>query len=693
MENILYNISQVLGITIIHSLWQGLLIYSMLRVVLLFASGFTASSKYLMAVSSLLAITGWFAYTLIHEIQLYDWLAKPVNPANMPLLAAFPNMQQFGNQTIRYYYSIEKYLPYVTAIYVLGLLLNMCKVVLAHRKIRTIKRTMSLGVQLQQQIGRFAKKLDITKKVKVGFSHMVDVPCIVGFLKPVILLPITLSTYLEAEEIEAILMHELAHIKRNDYLINLLQQVITTLLFFNPCVLLINKIIGEERENSCDDLVVDSTKAPVVYAKALFKLEQNRQNELQLALAVTGKKYQLLNRIERIMKTKKQMPSIRPTLVAMLILTVGVSGLALLNPEIAQGKISVKAITPEIIKELVTPDTIPAKKAVKIKRAVTKNHEAYTAKVKAEIANRRAENRSAYNNNYNNNNNYSYNVGLNDPQLEKLSKEVERHGDAIGKYYDSPEFKAKSEEIDKLGKQIDAFYNSPEIKQATADQEKAAKEYENLWGGRSGKIDEISKQMSAAGDVMSKYYDSKEFKDMHAKIAKKYGIPVDGVFNSDDVKNDDNYRQYQAEIKKNIPQNVLQQQDKMKDLGKQMRDYTSSPDIKKSQEAMRTTGESMRKAYHNPDIKATQERMRKIGQEMRSYADNPDMKKEKEELRAASQRLREYTRSPEFKKKVAEYRRTHPNEGWNWNSNDAKDDIEQPEAPEKPTAPEKPENN
>jgi bla regulator protein BlaR1 len=462
------------------------------------------------------------------------------------------------------------------------------------------------------------------------------------------------------------------------------------------CVLLINKIIGEERENSCDDLVDDSTKAPVIYAKALFKLEQTRQNELQLALAVTGKKYHLLNRIERIMKTKKQMPSVRPTLVAMLILTIGVSGLALLNPEIAQGKISVKAITPEVIKELVTPDTIPAKKAVKAKRtaekAVTKSQAATTTKVKAEIAAARAKNRSAFNYNYGN---YSYHVGMDDPQLEKLSKEVERHGDAIGKYYDSPEFKAKSEEMDKLGKQIDAFYNSPEIKQATADQEKAAKEYENLWSGRSGKIDEISKQMSAAGDVMSKYYESTEFKDMHAKIAKKYGIPVDGVFNSNDVKNDDNYRQYQAEVKKNIPQNVLQQQDKMKDLGKQMRDYTSSPDIKKSQEAMRITGESMRKAYHNPDIKATQERMRKIGQEMRDYTANPDMKREKEELRAASEKLRAYTKSPEFKKKVAEYRKTHPDEAWNWNNNndDTKADIEKPQAPDKPEAPEKSESN
>jgi bla regulator protein BlaR1 len=159
--------------------------------------------KYLLAVSSLLTITGWFAYTLINQIQLYDWLAKPANLANMPIMLNLPaNIQQFGNQTIRYYYSIQEYLPYVTAVYVIGLLLNMARVVLAHRKIQTIKRTMSLGVQLQQQIGIFAKKLNITKKVKVGFSHLVDVPCIVGYFKPVILLTFYLSTYLGPKKLK-----------------------------------------------------------------------------------------------------------------------------------------------------------------------------------------------------------------------------------------------------------------------------------------------------------------------------------------------------------------------------------------------------------------------------------------------------------------------------------------------------------
>jgi bla regulator protein BlaR1 len=608
--------------------------------------------------------------------------------ANMPLMLELPaNMRHFNDATIRYYYSIEKYLPYVTAIYVLGLVLNMAKVMLAHHKIVAIKRTMSIGIQLQQQIGRFAQKLNINKKVQVGLSHLVDVPCIVGFLKPVILLPITLSTYLEAEEIEAILMHELAHIKRNDYIINLLQQVITTLLFFNPCVLLINKIIGEERENSCDDLVVNSTNKPVVYAKALFKLEQNRQNELQLALAVTGKKYHLLNRIERIMKTKKQVPSIRPTLVAMLILTLAVSSLALLSPQIAQGKISLKAITPEAIAGIITPDTLPAKKGTAAKKASVKNQHAINAKMKAE---KNGRNATGYVYNYNNNNNYAYNSGINDPELERLSKEVEKHGNAIGNYYNSADFKAQSEKLEKMGQQLQAYYESDKIKQATDAQKLAAEKFEKAWAGKGEQLDKYGKQMSGLGDQISKYYNSKEFKDLNARIAKKYNVSTEGYH---DYRTEPNYKKYQDELQENVPDNIKQVNKQMKELGEQMKAISNNPDTRRQQDDMRTAGEAMRAAYNNPDMKATQEQMRKIGQDMRNYTNNPEIQREKELLQAASAKLRAYTQSPEFKKKVAEYRKTHPENAYQWNNSEDIEKPEVPEKPEKPEAPEKPENN
>src|SRR6202012_5849428 len=248
----------------------------------------------------------------------------------------------------RYNYTIEWLLPYITIVYLIGLMFNTGQLVWARKKINHIRQTMSIDVQMQLKVDQFVSMLNITDKVRFGLSKLVDAPCMMGYFKPVILLPFTLSTYLSAEEIEIIILHELAHIKRNDYLINLAQQAMSVMLFFNPFAQLINRIINKERENSCDDIVIEATQKPLVYAHALLKLEQTRQHDQQLALAATGKKYHLLNRIERIMKTKKQIPSLRPALLATLILTISTCCIALLNPQIAQGKVSVKAIAPII---------------------------------------------------------------------------------------------------------------------------------------------------------------------------------------------------------------------------------------------------------------------------------------------------------------------------------------------------------
>jgi bla regulator protein BlaR1 len=667
MENILYNISQVLGITIIHSLWQGLLIYFLLRLALVLLAGLSSSKKYLLAVSSLLAITGWFAYTLVNEIQIYDWLAvKPTNLANMPLMLELPaNIRQFNDQSMRYYYSIEEYLPYITLLYIAGLLTNAGRLVMARKKINTIKQTMSIDVILQQQISHFAEKFDITQKVKVGLSKMVDVPCIVGYFKPVILLPFTLSTYLSEEEIEAILMHELAHIKRNDYLVNVAQQVITSLLFFNPCVLLINKIIGEERENCCDDLVVDAMQSPVIYAKALFKLEQTRQNELQLALAVTGKKYHLLNRIERIMKTKKQTISVRPTLVAMLILTIGIGCMALLNPEIAQGKISVKAIKPTI--ENFLADTI-RKKAVKTKAAKT------TAKATAK-SNYKIQ-KFNQNRNNNNNHNFYYNDGLKDPQLDKLTAEVDKHANAIGKYYESDVFKSYSADMEKRGKEMEAFYNNDKMKELTAAQEKLGAEFEKKWGGKNNQMEQLGKQMEGLGKQVETYFNSPEFKEMNAKLQKKYGIK-DNNFHDE---SDENYKKYQEELQKNLSPQIKQQTEQMKKLGEDMRNRYGAA-MRKDGDQMRRMGDSMRRAFDNPRMKQQQAEMRKMGDKMRAYADNPEIKKQKELLKQATDRLKEYTNTPEFKAKVREFKNSR--RVYNWDDNgDMKEVPPAPPAPE-----------
>jgi len=337
MENILYNISQVLGITIIHSLWQGLLVYIILRIVISATPSIPALKKYSFAVISMLSISIWFFYTLLTEINTYTWISlKSLNFSRL-----LPHLNQLANIHIQtpYYNSIANTLPYVCILYFIGLAANLLKLGWEWNKVQQVKRSLIPAEQMQQFINTFSKKLNINKPIKLEFSELVDVPCMVGYLKPLIILPVSLATHLSACEIEAILLHELAHIKRNDYLVNLMQRVISVMLFFNPFAQLVNRIINREREHSCDDLVVEKTGKPLIYVKALLKLEETRGVRLQLALGATGKRFHLLNRIERIMKTKKQIGSISHLSLMILLLAGSISCIAWLSPKTADVKI------------------------------------------------------------------------------------------------------------------------------------------------------------------------------------------------------------------------------------------------------------------------------------------------------------------------------------------------------------------
>ena len=675
----MYNISQVLGITIIHSIWQGLVIYFMLRILLLFSAQLSSSKKYTLALMSLLAITAWFIYTFVNEVHIYNWLAvKPAKLSAMPLMLELPgDIRQFNDQSIRYYYNIEGYLPYITLLYVAGLLFNTTHLILARKKINTIRQTMSIDIPLQRQVNKFRDMLDIDIRVKIGLSKLVDVPCMVGYFKPIILLPFTLSTYLGTEEIESILLHELAHVKRNDYLVNLLQQVISTLLFFNPCAQLINRIINEERENCCDDLVIQSTPSPVIYAKALLKLEQTRENNMRMAMSATGKKYQLLNRIERIMKTKKTLPSIRPALLAMLILTAGIGCIALLNPEIAQGKISIKSLSP-VISNLLSDTTrktaVKSQKKLPVPKKTT---------VKSIHTYKSIDNASSYayrSNNNNNEHNFNYD-GFDDAELNKLAAEVNKYGEAVNKYYESPEFKKYEDELNEKSRKIEEFYNRPELKRLQEKQEMLNAEFEKNWGDND-ETGKISTQMNEIGRKIDEYYRSPEFKAMNRELEKKYGIDPDKYY--DDSENE-NYKKYEAELDTRISPEIKQQTEELKKMGSKIRGHYNSPERRRQQEEMRAMGDSMRKAFNNPAIKEQQAEMRKLSEQMRNFQNAPEIKKERELLHAASEKLRAYTHSAVYKKRMELYK------DWNWNEAAEKPEVpEKPEKPEKPEAPEKP---
>jgi beta-lactamase regulating signal transducer with metallopeptidase domain len=665
MQTILYNISQIIGVAIIHSLWQGLFVYLGLKLIILFFPHLSSAAKHNVAITALVWITAWFVLTLSKEFNTHTWVS--INTHDKGILpAAFGLPLHIAHNTSyseRYNYAIEWLLPYITIVYIIGFIFNTSQLLWARKKINYIRQTMSIDVQLQLKVDQFVAMLNITDKVRFGLSRLVDAPCMMGYFKPVILLPFTLSTYLSAEEIEIIILHELAHIKRNDYLVNLAQQAMSVLLFFNPFAQLINRTINQERENSCDDIVIGATQKPLVYAHALLKLEQTRRHEWQLALAATGKKYHLLNRIERIMKTKKPIGNTRHILLAIALLTASITGLAWLNPTIANGKLSFNKIKPTVISDLFA-DTVK-------KKTVKYHHKLATTK--------KSSLKEKHDGKY-----YSGDNDFNDPELEKLSQEVSKHGEAIGKLYESAEFKKMTDDMALKGQAMSEFYNKPELKEMERKQAELGAEFGKKWGNNQ-ELEKLSGRMGELGSKMGAYYSTPEFRKMNEQLEDKYGIPHDR-YNDGEYKDNENYKKYQAELQQHIPAEVKEQTEELKKLGEQMRNHYDSPEFREKQQEMRLMGDSMRKAFHNPAMEQQKEEMKKLGEQMRAFQNNPQIKREKELMRQAEAKMRAYMRSPEFKRRMQEMKRNAMNFNYNFNN-----DFEKPERPEKPEQPEKPE--
>src|SRR5579863_8809305 len=164
-----------------------------------------------------------------------------------------------------------------------------------------------------ERVDRLRRRLGIRQAVKLVESALVRVPMVIGQLRPIIYIPLGLINHLPASEMEAVLLHELAHIRRCDHLVNMLQQAAECLLFFNPGFLWISSLIREERENCCDDIAIAHTQDRVEFVRALVRFKEHSLRGM--ALAFPGDRRQLLNRVLRISRQENKTLSGRERLV------------------------------------------------------------------------------------------------------------------------------------------------------------------------------------------------------------------------------------------------------------------------------------------------------------------------------------------------------------------------------------------
>lgn len=334
---------RALGWTILHSMWQAFFIHACLRIVLKLWPLAGARIRYNLSLLSLTGIFTWFLATLYMHMQRLQEIQEnilfagnhavsisaaasqpPVYPSQDPLMWMFPNL--------------EMCFPFLVMLYIAGMAvmtIKLCSDLFQLQQIRTT-RTEPMGAAWDKHLNRLAAQLQIPRKVKLLISSHVQVPVMLGFLKPLILLPIAMVNNLTEAQLEAVLLHELAHIKRNDYLLNIFQSIVETILFFNPFVWLISKTIRIEREHCCDDLVIANTVQPLQYAQALVALEQYRLTANRLTMAAADNKQHLFYRIKRIMEMKTTHLNYSQKFLAVLIIATGLVSIAWLNP--AKGK-------------------------------------------------------------------------------------------------------------------------------------------------------------------------------------------------------------------------------------------------------------------------------------------------------------------------------------------------------------------
>ena len=141
-----------------------------------------------------------------------------------------------------------------------------------------------------------------TANIKIGLSNQIDAPITFGWLNPIVLLPIAICNQLTTKEIETILMHEIAHILRKDYIINIIISLNQTILFFNPFSILLNKEMSLQREIACDLMVIKNNPEKVEYMNALLKIAEHVNKRIQknttLAIGILGSQSELLKRIQ-----------------------------------------------------------------------------------------------------------------------------------------------------------------------------------------------------------------------------------------------------------------------------------------------------------------------------------------------------------------------------------------------------------
>ena len=291
------NFLQSLGWAVLNSLWQMALLWVAYQIITTVFKTTKSSVKSSLASGLLMAGFAWFIYTFFSVFT-----SSSIDGTVMSSVLINAENDYPVNDWIK------KYLPVASVLYLLLLIMPVLRFIRNYRYVQVIRQygLTKINVEWKIFVNNISNRMGIKKPVGIWISELVSSPVTIGFFKPVILVPLAAINHLTPQQLEAVLLHELSHIKRYDYLINLIINFIHTILYFNPFVNAFIKITEREREKTCDDTVLQFQYNSYEYANALLLLEKSNHFDKQLIVGASGNKNDLLHRVELIMGIKKK---------------------------------------------------------------------------------------------------------------------------------------------------------------------------------------------------------------------------------------------------------------------------------------------------------------------------------------------------------------------------------------------------
>jgi GWxTD domain-containing protein len=323
-------VAGALGWALLHLLWEGAAIAAALAAVMVATR--SPRARYAAACAAMLALAASFGVTLVRMLEpgssglagggaaVFGWWNAPPGAGASSSLGP----------------GLAALVPWLAPLWLAGVWIFALRYAAGWISASRLRRrgVCCVPESWQRRLRRLRARLGVSRPVQLLESCLAEAPLVLGHLRPAILVPIGLLAGMPAAQVEAILLHELAHIRRCDYLVNMMQRVVECLFFYHPAAWWMSRVIRNERESCCDDVAVALGGDAHQYALALAALEERRGAAFEPAVAAKGGS--LVKRIRRLIYPKRPKGALTPVLASLILVATAAVAMAVW-PQARQG--------------------------------------------------------------------------------------------------------------------------------------------------------------------------------------------------------------------------------------------------------------------------------------------------------------------------------------------------------------------